>query len=226
MDLVLYNPDEVLNTPTYSFMLLLPQALLMDLSYTLQTPKNVRQSELQSSKIKQLHQKSWIKIHSFHACTQKQLVMNYSLDADYCPLYSAGKSKRNYFPSNYPHRCMLSLSSTPRSGHEAPRGTLEGLDFCKINALDEKHVRQAVEYFFSWSALALHMTFRYTPQHAYCIGRPSRAKISKIQRELLTKPDIEEIQKDMKDGGLRSSELQYSGSYYHASISNKEELTR
>ncbi|EDN07029.1 predicted protein [Histoplasma mississippiense (nom. inval.)] len=145
-----------------------------------------------------------------------------------------------------------------------PFRTLEGLDFCKTNTLDEKHVRQTVESFFSWSALALHMTFRYFPQHAYCMADPREPKLQvivvqllgtgskiilykrshhtplkpkeasngllEVQRELLKTPDIEEIQKDMKDGGLVVLDARLSfniqGRAITLAFANKEELAR
>ncbi|PGG98887.1 hypothetical protein GX51_06534 [Blastomyces parvus] len=162
-----------------------------------------------------------------------------------------------------------------------PFRTLEGLDFCKTNALDEKvhdpvyllmtftesymqHVRQTVESFFSWSALALHMTFRYFPQHAYCMADPREPKLQvivvqllgtgskitlykrshhtplkpkeasngllEVQRELLKTPDIEEIQKDMKDGGLVVLDARLSfniqGRAIMLAFTNKEELAQ
>jgi len=143
--------------------------------------------------------------------------------------------------------------------------TLEGLDFCKTNALDEKHVRQAVESFFPWAALALHMRFRYTPQRAYCMADPREPKLQvivvqllgtgskivfyknshhtplatrsasngllEVRREDLAVPAVEEIHKDMKDGGLAVLDARLSfnvpqGRAITLAFANREELAR
>ncbi|KAK4132082.1 hypothetical protein BT67DRAFT_444200 [Trichocladium antarcticum] len=48
-----------------------------------------------------------------------------------------------------------------------PYASEYGLDFCKVNVLDDVRVRAILESFFEWSGLGLYRTFGRAPEHNF-----------------------------------------------------------
>jgi len=61
-------------------------------------------------------------------------------------------------------------------GKGFPFRTEEGLDFCKLNALDDKRIRNVLESFFEWSGLGLYKAFARDPSRVISFLNRTKAE--------------------------------------------------